>query len=108
VKTEVKQKQKQKQMQKAKTGGPVSKRKEEFEDAPMYKVMLLEDDSYDSEHVITRMCAVMEDMDEDQAATVFEQAMKTGKVRVRVAPLCLSLEWVSTPFFFFFSSTLSH
>lgn len=41
--------------------------------------MLLEDDSYDAEHVVTRMCAIMEDLDEDSAATVFKQAMQSGK-----------------------------
>ena len=41
--------------------------------------MLLEDDSYDAEHVVTRMCAIMEDLDEDAAATVFQQAMQEGK-----------------------------
>lgn len=57
----------------------MSRREEEFQDAPMFKVMLLEDDSYDGEHVVTRLCAIMEDLDEDAAATVFQQAMQEGK-----------------------------
>jgi ATP-dependent Clp protease adapter protein ClpS len=72
-------KEKQAQKQEAKTGGPVEKRKEEFEDAPMYKLMLLHDDGADAEHVITRLCAICDDMDEDQAATVFQQAQAGGK-----------------------------
>jgi len=79
VKVETKQKSKQIQKEKVKTGDPVSKRKEEFQDAPMYKVMLLGDDSYDAEHVVLRMTAVMEDLDEDSASTVFQQAMQEGK-----------------------------
>jgi ATP-dependent Clp protease adapter protein ClpS len=79
VKTETVKKQKQAQKQQSKTAGPVSKRKEEFEDAPMYKLMLLNDDGADVEHVIKRLCAICDDMDEDQAATVFKQAQAGGK-----------------------------
>jgi ATP-dependent Clp protease adapter protein ClpS len=86
VKTATTKKEKQKQKQKAKTGEPVQKRKEEFQDAPMYKLMLLEDDSYEQEHVITRMCAIMEDLDEDQAATVYQQAMASGKAMCGIYP----------------------
>ncbi len=45
----------------------------------MFKLMLLGDESYDPTHVVERMCAVVEDMDEDQAATVFQQANQEGK-----------------------------
>ena len=45
----------------------------------MFKLMLLADDGYDTEHVITRMCTIMEDIDEDQAKTVLEQAQMAGK-----------------------------
>lgn len=79
VTTKEKTKQKEKIVQKKRTGDPQSRRKEEFEDAPMYILYLLEDDSYDAEHVVTRMCAIIEDLDEDQAATVFQQAMSEGK-----------------------------
>jgi ATP-dependent Clp protease adapter protein ClpS len=45
----------------------------------MFKLMLLGDDGYDTEHVITRMCSIMDDIDEDQAKTVLEQAQMSGK-----------------------------
>ena len=79
VKTETKEKVKQERKQKTKGGEPVQRRDEDFQDAPMYKVMLLEDDSYDVEHVVTRLCAIIEDLDEGAAATVFQQAMQEGK-----------------------------
>ena len=81
TKTKVETQTKQKVIikKKEKTDDPVSRREEEFQDAPMYKVMLLEDDSYDAEHVVTRLCAIIEDLDEDAASTVFQQAMQTGK-----------------------------
>jgi hypothetical protein len=112
-----KKKEKLAQKQQTKSDEPVSKRKEEFEDAPMFKLMLLQDDGADVAHgttngarksvlalfgaivcslsshaalyrccsfarrspcqspsVITRLCSIVDDMDEDQAATVFEQA----------------------------------
>lgn len=78
-KTETKSKQKSKSVQKAKTNDPISRRDEEFEEAPMYKLMLIGDESYDAVHVVERMCAVVEDMDEDQASTVFQQASQSGK-----------------------------
>ena len=83
---ETKQKLKVLNKEKVKTGDPISHRKEEFEDAPMFKLMLLGDDSYDAEHVITRMCAIMEDMDEDQASTVYQQAMQSGKAMCGMYP----------------------
>lgn len=72
--------------EKIKTGDPVARRKEEFQDAPMFKLMLLQDDGYDAEHVITRLCAIMEDLDEGSAATVFQQAMQTGKAMCGMYP----------------------
>ena len=86
-KVETKQKEKVKQRQKAKTHDPISRRDEEFEEAPMYKLMLLGDDSYDPAHVVERMCAVVEDMDEDQAATVFQQANQEGKAMAGKYPM---------------------
>lgn len=77
---------KEKQAQKNKTDDPVSKRKEEFQDAPMYKLMLLADNGYDTEHVITRMCTVMEDIDEDQAKTVLQLAQLSGKAMCGIYP----------------------
>lgn len=79
TKVETQTKQKVIIQKKEKTDDPVSRREEEFQDAPMFKVMLLEDDGYDAEHVVTRLTAIIEDLDEDAAATVFQQAMQEGK-----------------------------
>lgn len=57
----------------------MQKRKEEFQDAPMYKLMLLKDNGADQEHVINRLCAIVEDLDEDAASTIFQQAQSAGK-----------------------------
>jgi len=78
-KTETKAKEKVKQQSKAKTHDPISRRDEEFQEAPMFKLMLLGDSSYDPAHVIERMCAVVDDMDEDQASSVLQQANQVGK-----------------------------
>jgi ATP-dependent Clp protease adapter protein ClpS len=88
TKTTVKQAQKQKQIQKEKlkTGEPVQRRDDDFEEAPMFKLMLLGDVGYDIEHVVLRMCSVMEDMDEGQAATVFQQAQASGKAMCGMYP----------------------
>ena len=59
TKVETQTKQKVVIKKKEKTDDPVSRREEEFQDAPMFKVMLLEDDSYDAEHVVTRMCGAL-------------------------------------------------
>lgn len=64
---------------KAKSGEPVSRNEEDFQDAPMFKLMLLSDDGYDGEHVILRMCSIIDDLDENAAATIFQQAMQEGK-----------------------------
>lgn len=78
-KTETKVKEKVKQQSKARTYDPISRRDDEFEEAPMFKLMLLGDDGYDAAHVIERICAVVQDMDENQAATVLKQANQSGK-----------------------------
>merc|ERR1712117_687883 len=57
----------------------VSRRDTDFEEAPLYKVILIGDSDYDQTHVITRMCEILEDVDEDHAATVFKQAQQSGK-----------------------------
>jgi ATP-dependent Clp protease adapter protein ClpS len=64
---------------KVKPGEPVTRREEEFMDAPLYKLMLLGDDAYDMSHVIERLCAIMEDLDEDAALTIFKAAQTSGK-----------------------------
>jgi ATP-dependent Clp protease adapter protein ClpS len=78
------------QKRKAKTSEPVSRRDEEFQDAPMYKVMLIGDDDYDQAHVVERLCAIIEDMDENKAAGVFKQAQQGGKA---MCGKVLSLIW---------------
>lgn len=77
--TEVKTRQKVEIKKTIKPAEPVQRREEEFEEAPMYKLMLIGDDSYDATHVVERLCAICDDMDEDQAATVFQQANQEGK-----------------------------
>lgn len=64
-----------------------SRRKEEFEDAPLFKVMLIGDDSYDAGHVIDRLCAIIDDLDEGAAATVFQQAQQEGKAMCGKYPM---------------------
>mmetsp|Transcript_21245 Transcript_21245/g.29782 ORF Transcript_21245/g.29782 Transcript_21245/m.29782 type:complete len:175 (-) Transcript_21245:273-797(-) len=64
---------------KAKTSEPVSRRDDDFEDAPMYKVVLIGDEDYDQAHVVEKMCEILEDMDEGNAASVFKQAQQSGK-----------------------------
>lgn len=78
-KTETKSKTKSRTTNEAQTHDPISRRDEAFEEAPMFKLMLLSDASYDAVHVVERMCAIVEDMDEDQASTVFQQASQSGK-----------------------------
>jgi len=82
-KVETKQKQKSKQTQQAKTHDPISRREEKFEDAPMYKLMLIGDESYDPE-TVERICHVVEGMDEDQAATITEQAVQGGEAMIGI------------------------
>jgi ATP-dependent Clp protease adapter protein ClpS len=79
TKVETQTKQKVVIQKKEQVHDPLSRRDEEFQDAPMFKVMLLADDSYSGEHVVTRLCAILEDLDEDAASTVFQQAMATGQ-----------------------------
>jgi hypothetical protein len=47
---ETKTRQKVIQKEVVKTGDPISRRDEEFEDPPMFKLMLLGDEGYDKEH----------------------------------------------------------
>ena len=83
LKTEIKTKtvtrKKQASKKRVRSSDPVQRRDEDFEDAPMYKVMLLGDESYDQTHVIERLVATLEDMDEGQASTVYGQAQRSGK-----------------------------
>jgi ATP-dependent Clp protease adapter protein ClpS len=76
---EVQTKQKVQILRKAKPAEPVQRREEEFQEAPLFKLMLVGDDSYDVTHVVERICAIVDDMDEDRAANVFQQANQEGK-----------------------------
>ena len=86
-KTETKTREKQKVRKKAQIDEPKSRRKEEFQDAPLFRVMLIGDDSYDIGHVVERMCAIMEDLDEDMAANIYQQAQQEGKAMCGKYPL---------------------
>mmetsp|Transcript_21632 Transcript_21632/g.31575 ORF Transcript_21632/g.31575 Transcript_21632/m.31575 type:complete len:168 (+) Transcript_21632:139-642(+) len=81
------QKSKQVQKRKSKGSDPISRREDDFEDAPMFKVLLIGDESYDQAHVVERMCEIMEDMDENHAATVYKQAQQGGAAMCGKYPL---------------------
>merc|ERR1711982_272820 len=73
---------------KVKTADPVRRKEPEFIDAPMYKVMLVGDEAYDQGHVVQRICAVMEDIDENRASSIFRDAMgPEGKAMCGKYPL---------------------
>jgi ATP-dependent Clp protease adapter protein ClpS len=86
VATETVTKSKQKQKKKEQTDEPVNRRDDDFEDAPMFKLLLLRDQAYDTEHVITRMCSIMEDIDEDSAKTIYQACMASGKSMIGIYP----------------------
>lgn len=86
TKQETLTRQRSEQKQKVRTFDPISRREEEYEDPPMYKLMLLGDDSYDKEHVVTRLCVLLEDLDEDRATEIFQQAQASGKAMAGVYP----------------------
>jgi hypothetical protein len=50
TKQETKTRQKVNQKEAVKTGDPISRRDEEFEEPPMFKLLLLGDEGYDKEH----------------------------------------------------------
>ena len=82
-----KQKSKQGSKQRVRSSDPINRREEKFEDAPLFKVLLIGDDDYDQSHVIERMCEILEDMDENQAASVFKSAQQGGKAMCGKYPL---------------------
>ncbi len=87
VETVTKQKVKSVERQKSKSSDPINRREEKFEDAPLFKVMLIGDEDYDQAHVVERMCEILEDMDENHAATVFKSAQQSGKAMCGKYPL---------------------
>ena len=84
--TKVVQKSQQKQKQKAEIHDPISRRDKDFEDAPMCKLMLIGDDSCDASHVIEQLCSILDDMDEDAARTVIQQASSGGQAMCGKCP----------------------
>lgn len=79
VGTKVTQKSKTSSARRVQVDEPTKRREPNIEDAPMYKVMLIGDEEYDQGHIIQRICEVMEDVDENQASTVFKAAQQSGK-----------------------------
>jgi len=53
----------------------------------MFKVMLIGDESYEQAHVMQRICEIMDDMDENQAATIFKSAQQSGQAMCGKYPL---------------------
>mmetsp|Transcript_18838 Transcript_18838/g.27913 ORF Transcript_18838/g.27913 Transcript_18838/m.27913 type:complete len:171 (-) Transcript_18838:75-587(-) len=82
-----KQKSKSVSKQRNKSSDPISRRDEDFQDAPMFKVMLIGDESYEQAHVMQRICEIMDDMDENQAATIFKSAQQSGQAMCGKYPL---------------------
>merc|ERR1712008_628992 len=85
--TVTKQKEKSKQKKKMKPSDPDLRREEDFEDAPMFRLYLLGDESYGQEHVVTRVFEVVEDCSEDDAATLFKSAAQTGEAFMGKYPM---------------------
>ncbi|KAL7550477.1 hypothetical protein ACHAWF_013699 [Thalassiosira exigua] len=77
--TVTKQKQKSEQKKKFKPSDPDVRKEEDFEDAPMFRLYLIGDESYEQEHVVNRVCEIVEDCSEDDAATLFKSAYQTGE-----------------------------
>lgn len=74
-----KQKQKNKQKNKAKPSEPDLLSDDDFEDAPMFRLYFIGDESDDQQHVVTRLAEVVEDCSEDDAATLFKSGSQTGE-----------------------------
>lgn len=77
--TETIQKSKQKESVKKKFKPSEPINEQDFEDAPMFRLYLIGDESYEQEHVVTRVHEVVEDCSEDDAATLFKSAYQTGE-----------------------------
>jgi len=79
-----KQKLKNEQKQKAKPSEP--DQLGDFEDAPMYRLFLIGDESYDQQHVVTRVHEVVQNISEDEAARIFKSAYQTGEAFISKFP----------------------
>mmetsp|Transcript_7494 Transcript_7494/g.11417 ORF Transcript_7494/g.11417 Transcript_7494/m.11417 type:complete len:169 (+) Transcript_7494:96-602(+) len=84
---EVKTVQKVEIKRKIQPADPVSRKAEDFEEAPLFKVMLIGDDGYDANHVVERITSLMEELDDDAASTIFEQAQMAGQAMCGKYPL---------------------
>ena len=80
------QKQKQKNDQKQKSKPSEPDQLGDFEDAPMYRLFLLGDESYEQEHVVTRVHEIIENISEDEAARIFKSAYQTGEAFIAKFP----------------------
>lgn len=80
-------KQKSEQKQKFKPSEPDLRSEEDFEDAPMFRLYLIGDESYDQKHVVTRVFEVVEDCSEDDAATLFKSAYQSGEAFMGKYPM---------------------
>lgn len=85
--TQQKQKQKSEQKKKFKPSDPSLRSEDDFEDAPMYRLYLVGDESYEQEHVCTRLFEVIEDCSEDDAAALFKSAYQSGEAFMGKYPL---------------------
>lgn len=75
------------QKQKVKVEEPKLRKEEKFEDAPLYKLMLIEDDDYDQGHVMERICDICDDVDENEAADIYKGCMSAGKAMIGKYPM---------------------
>ena len=80
------QKQKQKNDQKSKAKPSEPDQLGDFEDAPMYRLFLLGDESYEQEHVVTRVHEIIENISEDEAARIYKSAYQTGEAFIAKFP----------------------
>lgn len=75
---------KDKQAGKVDAAKPKRKTVEELEEMPMFKVMLIGDDSYDQEHICKALMDTVEDMDIKRAESAFKVAQEGGLALVAV------------------------
>ena len=79
VTTTVTQQEQKSKKKKFKPSDPESKLREEFEDAPMFRLYYVSDEADDQTHVVTKLHEVVEDCSEDNAAEIFKSAQQTGE-----------------------------
>lgn len=62
----------------------------DFEEAPMYRLFLIGDEEYEQKHVVTRLLEVVENISEDESASLYKQAYQGGEAMVGKYPLELA------------------